>query len=656
MELTINKFAELSNRTLTTPAQVFGMNGAGKTTLYNAYLWCLTGKGKDGSDMNEAVYSQNDQLENRYASVEVELNGTTFKRTCKPVYQRERGTQNMTLKTLCATTYIVDDVEVGKAIFEKKVNSICAGKPFQLFSDLNYFVSLDKKDQTEIFMQMLGVERDEFFNGIRNIEAITTDIKETKATMKSRKEWLEREKAELAKIEIPTDYTAEIESIKKQIDELTTQRPTLNAQQIAENNEISRKIAELQNYPYKVVSCEKRRNLNAKRDAFNDELNNKNNVVRRKIEQEKELEKAKNDLKNWENNCEMPTNSPEVEQIKAKIVKFEQKKQADETLLNNYEEANKEASCGLCPHCTDIFCEHRKTDLPTQSDLMRNITQYQNDIAGMWARINEIKENWEKQRGKEYAEITKRIADLESTMPNTAEADERLNNAKNAVEIAEKEYDEETASNEAIARENEQKRTENENEIANLKAQIHVAQVAYIDNKIWSLKSQLAELERKQKTTNETNGHRKGMADSISRCNDELENLTYKLAKYESEQMQYEQADAQYRQTIMDKANAIMPQGMSVSLFRPLISGKGYENIFELKYTDKKYKNTALQIKGNFDLTCMFQRQFGVNLPIFVDDMANITDEEFLPYGENVVQLVAVKGCELCIEKMNYNL
>jgi DNA repair exonuclease SbcCD ATPase subunit len=287
---------------------------------------------------------------------------------------------------------------------------------------------------------------------------------------------------------------------------------------------------------------------------------------------------------------------------------------------------------------------------------MRNITQYQNDIAGMWARINEIKENWEKQRGKEYAEITKRIADLESTMPNTAEADERLNNAKNAVEIAEKEYDEETASNEAIARENEQKRTENENEIANLKAQIHVAQVAYIDNKIWSLKSQLAELERKQKTTNETNGHRKGMADSISRCNDELENLTYKLAKYESEQMQYEQADAQYRQTIMDKANAIMPQGMSVSLFRPLISGKGYENIFELKYTDKKYKNTALQIKGNFDLTCMFQRQFGVNLPIFVDDMANITDEEFLPYGENVVQLVAVKGCELCIEKMNYNL
>ena len=42
MEMTINKFAELQNRTLTTPAQVFGMNGVGKTTIYNAYVWCLT--------------------------------------------------------------------------------------------------------------------------------------------------------------------------------------------------------------------------------------------------------------------------------------------------------------------------------------------------------------------------------------------------------------------------------------------------------------------------------------------------------------------------------------------------------------------------------------------------------------------------------------
>ena len=76
-----------------------------------------------------------------------------------------------------------------------------------------------------------------------------------------------------------------------------------------------------------------------------------------------------------------------------------------------------------------------------------------NDIAGFWSQIHEIEDNWTKQRGKEYAVITHHITELESTMPNIAEADERLNKAKEAVILAEKEADEETTSNEAIARE-----------------------------------------------------------------------------------------------------------------------------------------------------------------------------------------------------------
>ena len=93
---------------------------------------------------------------------------------------------------------------------------------------------------------------------------------------------------------------------------------------------------------------------------------------------------------------------------------------------------------------------------------------------------------------------------------------------------------------------------------------------------------------------------------------------------------------------------------MTINLFRPLISGEGYEQVFELTYANKKYKNTALQIWGNFELTKVLQRGFGVELPIFVDDMANITEDEFLPYGENVIQLIASKGMELSIEPMIY--
>ena len=656
MEMTINKFAELSNRTLTTPAQVFGMNGVGKTTIYNAYLWCLTGKGKDGSDMNEAVYSVNDKPTERIADVEVKIGGRTFHKVCKPKYQRPRGTAEMQLQTLCSNTYELDGVEVTMKQYNDAVSVLCAGKPFQMFSDIDYFQRLDKNRQIAVIMELCGVKKSDFVGDLRDIAIIRKELDETRKAIKEEQKFNDERKSELNQVILPTDYSEQIKAKQAEIETLHAQRPTLTPSQIAENNEISREIAELQNYQYKTISSEKRRNLNEKRNTFNDELNNRNNVVRLKIEQEKELEKAKYDLINWENNCEYNFKSPEVEEIRQKIVKYELKKNADEEFLAEYEERNKEASCGLCPHCDNIFCEYRKTDLPTEADLRRNITQYQNDIAGFYAQIHEIEDNWTKQRGKEYAEIQKRIADLEKTMPNTAEADERLNKAKEAVILAEKEADEETANNETIARENEQKRAENESKIAELKAKMHVAQVSTTDNRLFTLKTELSDLQKRQKEYDEKKSVRKHISDNIAKGDATIDKLTAQSVELEREQIAYEKADAMFREAVQSKANAMLPEGMTLNLFRPLVSGDGYETTFELTYASKKYKNTALQIWGNFEFTKMLQKAFGVDLTIFVDDIANITEDKFLPYGENVVQLVAVKGCELCIEKMNYNL
>lgn len=80
----------------------------------------------------------------------------------------------------------------------------------------------------------------------------------------------------------------------------------------------------------------------------------------------------------------------------------------------------------------------------------------------------------------------------------------------------------------------------------------------------------------------------------------------------------------------LEKANEMMPKGMSISLFRPLISGEGYEQVFEIQYDSKKYKNTALKIWGNYMVTEMLQEGFSVDLPIFVDDVANIVNDDLL--------------------------
>ena len=656
MELTINKFAELQNRTLTTPAQVFGMNGVGKTTIYNAYLWCLTGKGKDGSDMNEAVYSVNDKPTERIADVEVKIGGRTFHKVCKPKYQRPRGTAEMQLQTLCSNTYELDGVEVTMKQYNDAVSVLCAGKPFQMFSDIDYFQRLDKNRQIAVIMELCGVKKSDFVGNLRDIAIIRKELDETRKAIKEEEKFNDERKSELNQVILPTDYSEQIKAKQNEIETLQAQRPTLTPSQIAENNEISRKIAELQNYTYKVVSCEKRRNLNTKRDEFNALLNSRNDIVRAKIENDRIIAETEKALQDWSQNCEYNENNGQTKEINGKIAKLETLKEKDTATLENYEQLNKDASCGICPHCDNIFCEYRKTDLPTQSDLMRNIMQYQNDIAGLRAKLSEMRDNWQMEKESEHKELTERLATLKANAPDVKGTDERLEVLRKAVEIAEKEADEETASNEAIAHENEQKRAENESKISELKAKMHVAQVATTDNRLFTLKIELSDLQKRQKNYDEKKSVRKHISDNIAKGDATIDKLTAQSVDLEREQIAYEKADAEFREAVQSKANAMLPEGMTLNLFRPLVTGDGYETTFELTYASKKYKNTALQIWGNFEFTKMLQKAFGVDLTIFVDDIANITEDKFLPYAENVVQLVAVKGCELCIEKMNYNL
>ena len=238
MEMTINKFAELQNRTLTTPAQVFGMNGAGKTTIYNAYLWCLTGKGKDGSDMNEAVYSVNDKPAERIADVEVKIGGRTFHKVCKPKYQRPRGSAEMQLQTLCSNTYELDGVEVTMKQYNDAVSVLCAGKPFQMFSDIDYFQRLDKQRQIAVIMEICGVKKSDFVGELRDITIIRKELDETRKAIKEEEKFNDERKSELNQVVLPTDYTEQIKAKQNEIETLQAQRPTLTPSQIADPPQI----------------------------------------------------------------------------------------------------------------------------------------------------------------------------------------------------------------------------------------------------------------------------------------------------------------------------------------------------------------------------------------------------------------------------------
>lgn len=648
MELVLNKFAELKNRQLVTPCDIIGKNGAGKTSIMNAYLWALTGCDKTGAEMREAVYSVKDKDEERSADVEVRFSDVTFRKVCQPVYMRKKGSDEMTLKSLCANTYYINGTETTQANYNAEVNRLCNGHPFQLFSDINYFVSLKKERQLAIFMEMLGVDRDQYFKDLRDIKEIKSDISHTKTTIANRDEWLQQEKQNLEKIERPADYSEKIAELKSKIEAIQSQRPTLTDEQIKENNATAKKIAELQAemFPPYIPATTKQKALENARKRFNELLSERNDETRKKIERFQALDQAKKKLVQTEANAEYDENNAEYVTIKTKIAQYEQKLTSDRITLENYDTLAEGAPCGICPHCTNLFCEFRRTDIEPKADILARVEQMEIKVAELQAAAYELKERHEITINETITTLKQQIADLEKI---TIKQNPEFDTIQPQIKRMEEEAKNEAAENENARKDYEKAVADFEQDKAlkllELKNSLHVAQTARADNQLYLLKADLARLEPKQREADEINGHRKGLSNSIARCTAELSELTLQLSALERELMKYERAEEKYRRDIMAKANEVLPEGMNVNLFRPLVTGDGYENIFELTYDGKLYKNTALEINGNFDLTVMFQKQFGVNLPIFVDDMANITDEKFIPKSDgsiDVIRIIAV--------------
>ena len=655
MELIINKFAELSNRSFTTPIAIVGDNGVGKTSTMNAYLWCLTGKGKDGYDMNEAVYSVNDSLTERKADVEVVLNGTHFHKVCCSIPLYKKGAGLVGIKSACSNTFYINDVQVTKAAYEAEVNQLCQGKPFGLFTDIQYFSRLPKDKQTEIFVEMLNINKNKFFCNLRDYQEIKADLKAVVNTIERNATLIEGFSSELQKTAIPTDFSSKIAEIKAKMDEIQSQRPTLSESEIAENNSINEQIYRLQNWSPKPILKEKSQKLAEIQAKFSENLEKRNNLVNQLTKAQQTLAELKKALRKAENDAENCEQNAEIQALKDEIEVWENRKKKDAELLENYAVMMKEARCNKCPQCDNLFCENKVTDLPTEQDLRDNIMKALNGIAERQSKLADLRDEFEQMTNNTITTLSSQIREvsvqIEAIPTRIKELEDGMVELRNQEKAAEDEAAEEIRQNDLISAENRRIMGENEVKIAEFKQKLHVPQIATFDNKMWSLKAQLTDYEAKQKVYDEVFGHRKGLADSIEKLSQTNSELTMKRVDYERELIAWESADKRYRDELTEKANEMLPEGMRLSLFRPLITGDGYVSEFAITYDSKRYKNTALQIWGDYQLTKVLQKGFGVNLPIFIDDVANIVDDKLLPKGEDVILIVAVKDLPLYYQK-----
>ena len=623
MKLKVTKFAELSNKELTTPCVILGKNGVGKSSLMNAYLWTMIGKDKKGCDLGEAVYSVKDKEDLRIADVEVELNGTKLRKVCKPIYRNTANGRELT--TLCSNTYFIDGVKANEKGYNAKVVELCGGRDFQLLSDPNYFPELKKDEQMRIVTECLNIDKASYFVGCADPKVIDTSIRNIRTQIKQYEQMRDYSKETLDGIALGTDKRNLIAELQKKQKQLFEQKPTLNEEQIATNNDIQRKIEKIKGenfvkgeliHKYDKLYSETKRNLN-------DLLELQNNETRRKMQNERLLNDCRKDIEYF---------TTETEKSRSNVDKIRK-------IITDYDQMKADLKCTICPICDNDFCPNKKVDLKGKSDYINDLESEQNKIAEFNAKCEDLAKKIDELQKEVYHDHTQAIQDL-TDKGAELEALMKKEQEQNAMIQTQNEKGEFDFNMSKAGRIDEliqmvevaQINPETEKEIARLQREFDKAMIA-------------------QKQYDENCGKIEILNKQVDEHNAKIEELTELHIKLLQELEKYNDAEKLYRSEVERKIKEIFPNFIDIRLFRERISG-GFENCFEMSFKGKRFQNTALEIYGRVSLLQVFQKQFGCSLPIFCDDLANIVDDDLMPKGDNLVCIFAVAGESLDIMPM----
>lgn len=165
--LTLTNFRGEQNRTtMFNPiaTTIAGDNGLGKSRHFDAFIWLLFGKDKEGRDNFEIkTRIDGEELHNVECSVvgvlDVDGEEITLKRELSEKWVKPRGQVESVLKgneTLCW----VNDVPMKVGEYQQRVKSIIDETVFKLITNPAFFFSLKWQDQRDILFQLAGTVDD----------------------------------------------------------------------------------------------------------------------------------------------------------------------------------------------------------------------------------------------------------------------------------------------------------------------------------------------------------------------------------------------------------------------------------------------------------------------------------------------------------------
>lgn len=627
MKITIKKFMELSNVTIQTPAKIEAGHDVGKSTIFRAVLFAITGKDIYGKEFDGRIYPKTAvTLSDLTVEVEIEQDGTTFNKKANGAEKRQKGSDETELQRSVTAVYSIDFRVVGKAEYDAKIQEVFGN--FQLFCNPDYFRLLDKNEKRKIFSSLVNIDKNSYFAWLPDKKTVSGKIK----AQKDQIEVTEAKLSELSKVQEPEkleviDYGTQLAGLREQRQDTS---PKFSDEQLAENNELNHKIAQLENATF-----------------IPDPL----------IPLLPEIDEPKLvDINVFQKELEnVQLSEPDTYFVDGQILRMESKIKTIKSLtlqVENYDENVKNSKCTLCQVCTAPDCQFKRVELAPLDDLQNELSklmplEFAEKSLEMLEneKINFLRHFEEKKEG----EILRLQNNINKTLDMNAAATVDYSTKKAEHN---KKADEINAANAAIKTKNAESLANFESDRANLiselKGQLHALPAfdySEIDEQIKHIEASRENQQALIDSYNERKGAYSYATDRIKELSKDLQELKSALYGFERELIKIEDAENRYYSDFEAKINSEMPENVHVLLFKKNLSNDDYSECFEIEFDGSVYAGNGKTIAFYIWLCSWFQTKFGKDLPIFIDE-AIILNESLYCDVKNTVVLMRNDNCK----------
>jgi len=140
---------------------IVGTNGVGKSTIMDAFLWCLTGKNSEGKEEFKITPQdeKGNNIENLENDVTVVVDDIPYRTVRTEKWTKRRGESFKSL-TGYEYEYLIDGVPKSKSDYRSTLSTVLNPDNFQLLSNPLHFAKMHWKDQRSALVGIANIKSD----------------------------------------------------------------------------------------------------------------------------------------------------------------------------------------------------------------------------------------------------------------------------------------------------------------------------------------------------------------------------------------------------------------------------------------------------------------------------------------------------------------